>query len=148
MRKRSILHPFSTDFFAVRGERFRFIAAGASTTVFSYLLYLLLLRVLPALTAYGIAYVAGIVWAYTVNTLWVFRGRWRWSGLVAYPLVYVVQALLSFTLFPVLIENFGVSPAFAPLLLLVLLVPVNFVLSKLIVYHTSRHKNAGPGKRS
>ena len=84
------------------------------------------------------AYAAGIVWAYSVNSVWVFRGRWTWIGLLSYPLVYAIQAVLSVSIFALLIGKLHLPPAIAPLAAIVILLPVNYVLGKRIVYHTSR----------
>jgi putative flippase GtrA len=119
------------------GEKLRFVIAGATTTAFSYLLYLLLLLWLAPMPAYIVAYIAGIVWAYSVNSLWVFDGRWTWTGLAAYPLVYAVQAVLSFSIFALLIGTLRLPPVVAPLIAIAILLPVNYVLGKRIIYHTS-----------
>lgn len=123
-------------------EKFRFIVAGASTTMFSYLLYLLLLLWVRPMPAYAAAYVAGIVWAYSINSVWVFRGRWTWTGLLSYPLVYVVQAIGSFSIFALLVGKLHLSPILAPLIAIAIMLPINYVLGKRIVYNTSRPANA------
>ena len=124
---------------ALADSRVRYLLAGVSTTAFSYLLYVLLLWPLPPLPAYVLAYVAGIAWAYTVNSVWVFRGRWRWRGLAAYPLVYLAQALLSFALFALLVGRWGLHPLWAPLVTVVVMLPVGYWAGRAIVRLTSRH---------
>lgn len=118
-------------------EKFRFLVAGATTTAFSYLLYLLLLLWIAPTPAYAISYVAGIVWAYSINSTWVFKGRWTWSGLAAYPLVYLVQAVVSFALFSLLLRQFRLPAAVAPLVTIVLMLPINYALGRKIVRRTS-----------
>lgn len=127
-----------------QGERLRFLLAGAGTTLFSYAIYLGLLWWWRPMPAYVVAYVAGIVFAYALNSRWVFRGRWTWSGLLLYPLVYVVQAAISFVLFALLIGRLGVPAALAPLLVVIIALPATYFLGKRIVYHTSR-PTPGPG---
>lgn len=122
---------------ALADARIRYLIAGVSTTAFSYLLYLALLLAWPPLPAYAVAYVAGIVWAYSVNSVWVFRGRWRWRGLAAYPLVYLLQALLSFALFALLIERWGLDALWAPLVTVAVMLPVGYWAGRAIVYTTS-----------
>jgi putative flippase GtrA len=129
-------------------EALRFLLAGLSTTAFSYLLYLVLLRWLSPMTAYVIAYVAGIAWAYSVNSIWVFRGRWTWSGLAAYPLVYVLQAALSFAAFAFLVDVLSMQSVWAPLVIVALTLPINYVAGRWIVYHTSRRADARENDRS
>ena len=126
------------------GERLRFVLAGAGTTLFSYAIYLGLLRWWTPMPAYAVAYLAGIVFAYAVNSRWVFRGRWTWSGLLLYPLVYAVQDAISFAVFAVLIAHLHVPAALAPLLVVIIALPATYLLGKRIVYHTSRPMQ-GPG---
>lgn len=59
------------------------------------------------------------------------------KGLFAYPLVYVVQYALSAALLFVLVRWVDITVEFAPLLVAVLIFPVTFVLSRLIVARTS-----------
>lgn len=127
---------------AIADARIRYLIAGGSTTAFSYLLYVVLLLAWTPLPAYALAYVAGIVWAYTVNSLWVFRGRWTWRGLAAYPLVYLLQALLSFALFAWLVERLGLHPLWAPLVTVVVMLPLGYWAGRAIVYTTSRPSTA------
>ncbi len=129
-------------------EKFRFLAAGASTTVFSYLLYLPLLSWIDPMPAYATAYVAGVVWAYSINSVWVYRRSWTLMGLISYPLVYVIQAIGSFAIFAVLVGKLGFSATLAPLVAIVIMLPINYVLGKRIVYNTSRSKNVGDDRRS
>jgi putative flippase GtrA len=127
-------------------EKVRFVVAGITTTIFSYLLYLLLLLWLRPVPAYVVAYVAGIGWGYSVNSVWVFRRGWTWAGLVSYPLVYLIQAIVSFAVFSVLLDTLYFPPVVAPLILIVIMLPINYVLGKWIVYHTSRPANASVDK--
>lgn len=127
--------------------KLRFLVAGASTTAFSYLLYLLLLLVVAPKPAFAIAYVAGIAWSYTACTLWVFRQPWRWRGLVAFPLVYLVQGVASYLLFLLFIDRMEISPLLAPILTTVVLLPVTFVVSRAVVGRTADRPTLDRGLR-
>lgn len=113
-------------------EKLRFLVAGGSTTAVSYAVYLGLLAMgVPAMPSYVASYFTGIVWAYLVNVIWVFNARPGWRSLFRYPLVYVMQAVASFLLFPLLLE-LGVARWAAPLVVTLLLLPATFVLSRAI----------------
>ncbi len=118
-------------------EKVRFLVAGVSTTLFSYALYLGLLQLLAPTPAYVLAYVAGIAWAYAVNSAWVFKGEWTWRGLAAYPLVYLAQAVVSIALFELLIRNFSLPAELVPMITIVAMLPVNYVLGRALVRRTS-----------
>lgn len=121
----------------LRSEKVRFLVAGASTTAFSYAIYLLLLQLLQPTPAYGVAYVAGIIWAYAINSVWVFRGAWSWRGLAAYPLVYLVQAVLSIMVFEVFRRHLPLPVELLPLVLIAVMLPVTYLLGRAIVRRTS-----------
>lgn len=115
----------------------RFGVSGAANTVGSWLLFLLLLTWLPYQLAYAAAYVAGIGTGYLLATKYVFRETPTMKGLFAYPLVYVVQYALSAALLFVLVRWVDITVEFAPLAVAVLIFPVTFVLSRLIISRTS-----------
>lgn len=120
----------------LQGSFARFLVGGASTTLVSYAIYLLALNFLPYLAAYGIAYSVGIAWAYFANTLFVFRRRPSIGRALAFPLTYVVQYLAGSVLLVLLVDTLGVRKAFAPLVVVIAMLPVTYLLSRWII--TSR----------
>ena len=118
-------------------DKVRFLLAGGSTTAFSYGLYALLLLSLHPKPAYALSYALGIVWSYSVNTVWVFRRKWTWRGLLSFPLVYVVQAGLSYLLFVLLLDRWSLPALAAPLVTIVLMLPLTYVLGRFVIHRTS-----------
>ena len=116
----------------------RFGLSGALNTIASWLLFVLLLNWLPYQVAYGIAYAVGIVTGYFLATLFVFAETPTARGLFSYPIVYVVQYGLSAALLVVVVEWLDVPVKIAPLVVAVLVFPVTFVLSRIVVRRTSR----------
>ncbi len=102
-------------------------------TGFSYLLYLALNLVLPYRYAYLLAYMAGVVFAYWFNARFVFAVPLSWRGLFSYPLVYVVQYLVSALVLEGLIDRLGVNEQQAPLWVAAVMFPVTFMMSKLVL---------------
>jgi hypothetical protein len=60
----------------------------------------------------------------------VFKTRISWKGFFAFPLVYLVQYLLSAVLLSVLVERSGVPKSVAPLVVIALTIPITFVLTR------------------
>lgn len=118
-------------------DRLRFIVAGITTTAFSYLVYATLLLALEPKLAYGLSYAVGIVWAYSMQSVWVFKRAWTWRGLVAFPLVYLAQALISFAVFWALLDRFSAPALLAPLLTIVITIPITYVLGRALINRTS-----------
>jgi len=116
-----------------RGEVIRFLLGGASTTLVSYAVYLLLLHWLPYVFAYAIAYLCGIVWSYFANTLFVFRRSPSMIRAALFPLVYLAQYIAGTGLLVLLVEGAGLPKAMAPLVVIVLTLPITYVLSRSII---------------
>jgi putative flippase GtrA len=118
-------------------DKLRFLLGGASTTAFSYLLYAALLLAMPAKVAYAISWVAGIGWSYWVSSVWVFRRAMSWRGMLSFPLVYLAQAGLSFLLFVLLVDHWRMPALAAPLVIIVLMLPVTYLLGRAVIHRTS-----------
>ena len=121
----------------LESDKIRFLLAGGSTTAFSYLLYALLLLGMTAKPAYALSYVLGIFWSYWVSSVFVFRRKLTWKGFASFPMVYLVQAVLSFLLFTVLLDKLSLPALVAPLVTIVLMLPVTYLLGRAVIYRTS-----------
>ena len=115
------------------GPAGRFLLGGASTTLVSYAAYLVLLAFLPYLAAYWVAYAIGVAWSYFANTLFVFRQRPSLARALAFPLVYAIQLAAGSLLMVVLVRHFGLPAKVAPLLVVVLTLPLTYFASRWIV---------------
>jgi putative flippase GtrA len=111
----------------------RFIVCGAVNTVVTYCAYLACLLVLPYLAAYTVTYVAGIFLSYYLTARFVFRQPLSLGRAFQFPVVYVVQYTLGMCLLYLLVKALGMSEKLAPILVILLTLPVTFLLSRLIV---------------
>jgi len=123
----------TTDGHRRGGEIIRFLLSGASTTIVSYAIYLVLLQWMPYVFAYSIAYVAGIVWSYFANTLFVFRRAPSVTRAALFPLVYLAQYVVGTLLLILLVDVLGFSKTLAPLAVIVLTLPLTYVLSRHVI---------------
>ncbi len=117
-------------------EVVRFLVSGAVNTGATYLLYLLLQPRLGYGISYTVSYAAGIVLAYYLNCLFVFRTRLSFGKFVSFPLVYLTQYLGSMALLYLLIDIAGTNPKIAPALVIAATMPITFLLSR----HILRYK--------
>jgi putative flippase GtrA len=117
----------------IEREFARFVGAGLANTAISYLLYLLLLRLLPYAVSYALAYAAGIAISYGLNSLFVFRQPVAVKKALRYPAVYACQYGLSAMLLWAAVDLLAVDPRVAPLLAVALSVPFVFLLSRRIL---------------
>ncbi len=123
----------------IRIERgLRFLIGGCVNTAFTYGVYLALILVMEYQWAYSLSFVLGIVFSYCFNASLVFKIPLSWKGLFAYPLVYVVQYGISAIGLTFLVEFFEISERWAPLLILVVTVPLTYILSKWVIKMTNK----------
>ena len=111
----------------------RFLIGGVINTGFSYSCYLLLRMVISYQPAYAIAYALGIVFSYWFNARMVFSVPMSWGGFFTYPLVYVVQYVLSALLLELIVVKLSIEDYLAPLIVTVFMIPLTFILSKIII---------------
>jgi len=110
----------------------RFLVAGLVNTGVTYALYLLLLRILAYRTAFSIAFIVGILLSYALNARFVFRRPATWASLIRFPLVYLVQYFGGLALVSILVEWVGVPTWLAPILALLVTIPLTYTLSRLV----------------
>ena len=110
----------------------KYLIAGALNTGLTYLLYLMLARLMPYIWAYSLTFVAGIVLGYFFNALWVFKSSLQWKSLVSYPLAYLINYALGVLLLWLLVEKFRLPKEIAPLLVVIFSVPIMYAITKAI----------------
>jgi putative flippase GtrA len=120
------------------GERTRWTAAryvlgGAANSLATWVLYVGLLRLLTYRAAYSVAFAAGVLLSFVVNSWFVFRVPLRWRRLIPYPGVYLAQYLVGYAAVSLLVERGGLPAPVAPLVALVVTVPLGFVLTRLVL---------------
>ncbi|MCE3046355.1 GtrA family protein [Legionella sp. 16cNR16C] len=114
---------------------------GGLTTSFTYLIYLSLNHLIDYQWAYFIGYFLGVLLAYWFNTVIVFKAELHWKGLFTYPLIYVLQYLISAALLGTLVEQFNISQQLAPLLVIAAMVPLTYFLNKLVIGLPNKRKS-------
>jgi putative flippase GtrA len=116
----------------MRSEFARFLLVGASNTLFSYVIYLALLQVVPYIIAYTVAYCAGIVLSYFLNVRFVFKKRVSLATFLKFPVVYLIQYSLG-ALVLWLLVGAGISPTWAMVGVIVVTIPVTFIASRFVL---------------
>jgi putative flippase GtrA len=118
---------------SLEGQGARFLIAGAVNSAATYLLYLLLLRLLPYGWAYSLSYVLGVGLSFLLNSLYVFRVPLRWRNLVRFPLVYAAQYLLGLGVLALAVERLGLDERLGPVAVLAVTVPASFALTRWVL---------------
>lgn len=110
----------------------KYILAGAFNTGLTYLLYLVLINLIPYIWAYSFTFAVGIILGYFLNALWVFKSKLQWQSMLSYPLLYLVNYTLGVMLLWLLVERFGLSKEMAPILVVIISLPIMYAFTKII----------------
>jgi putative flippase GtrA len=125
-------------------EFYRFLIVGVVNTATTYLLYLLFHLLMPYLVAYTAAYVTAIIVSYYLNAKWVFRTGVSVRSFAGFPLVYAAQYAISTGMLYLFVEYLGIAETLAPLLAVILTVPVTFVMARFVLTRFQSRKSDLP----
>ncbi len=112
-------------------ELARWFWVGVANTLFSLSVYELALLVMPYPVAYTLAFVAGILTGAWGQARFAFDTRLRPATLARFTAAYLAVYVAGLALLAFLIDVIGVHAAIAPLLVLIVQVPVSFLASRL-----------------
>lgn len=119
----------------VKKQIIGFIVAGIFSTLLMYGIYLVLQRHMNYQYAYLISYSLSVIFLYFMNTQ-VFRKPIKIKTFFEFPFIYLIQYLLGAIALEFFVA-FGLSKAIAFLLVAIVLIPLTFLLNRLIF--TRRH---------
>lgn len=115
----------------------KFIGAGGVNTLVTYILYLILLQIFSYQISYTLTYIFGIGLSYWLNLKYVFNEKSSKKKMGLFPLVYLAQYLLGMVIMYIAIEKLSVPETIAPILVILLTLPLTFFLSKFILTSSS-----------
>ena len=103
---------------------------GALNTIATFVLCLLLSLAFYYQVAYALAYASGILFSYLLNTTLVFKIEMGFKNFTLFPLICLVQYVISAILLALLVESFRLPVLVSPLLVAIGCIPLNFVLTR------------------
>lgn len=108
----------------------RFLAAGSANTLLSIAVYQGLLFVSGHVAAYGIAYAAGILFAYFAYARHVFDAPLSTRRFVIFSLFYIASGCVGMLVNASLIEHLALHARLAIFATVILMLPLNYFGSK------------------
>lgn len=116
-------------------EIFKFVLVGGINTLNYYLVYLLLLKVIevPYLLSHITGFLFSFIISYYLNCYFVYRVKPTWRKFVSFPLTQVVNMGMQTFLLWLFVDIYHWSAVYAPLVGLVVTIPITFILSKYIL---------------
>ena len=117
----------------MKGEFARFLAVGLTNTAVTYVIFVVLAVLVHHSVAYCITYIFGILFAYFLNSAFVFKARVSLLSFLTFPLVYAVQFGLGLLILHLLVDRLGGAPDRAMLVVIAVTTPITFLLSRFVL---------------
>lgn len=119
-------------------EIIAFLFVGISNTALTYVTYLGLLQVLHYAWAYTGAFLVGLVYTGLLNIRLTFARHPTVAAWIVFAAYYTIYWLCSIALLRLLVDGLSVPEPYAPLVMLPIVVPLNFVITRIIVHRFAR----------
>ena len=120
----------------------KFGIVGVINTVSSWIIYYSLIAInINYLIATTVGYILSSILGYMLNNLWVFKykSKKKMDGsILRYYAVYISSYLINLGCMYLLVDIMNISDKIAPILVLCVTVPYNFVFSKLWIFSQKR----------
>ena len=120
---------------------FRFCVNGGVSAGIHYGVYVLAMQFMQIDVAYSVGYIVSFVYNYFLTCYWTFHARPTWMRLVGFAGGHGVNYLIHVVLFH-LLTVWGVHRLIAPVLVLMVAVPTNFLILR-YVYRTKKRNEKG-----
>jgi putative flippase GtrA len=114
----------------INSELIRFLLGGLLNTIITYLIYLYLIIFFNYLFAFSVTFLIGIVFAFIINSMYVFKTPLKLRRFIQYPVIYSMQYFLGLIILFLLVNYFHISQLLAPLFNIFILVPFTFILNR------------------
>jgi len=88
--------------------------------------------------AFFIAYTAGVVFSFYLNSIYVFRVATTWASFLRFPIVYIAQYICSALLLNFLVVDYMIDKLYAPILVSVITLPITYIISKFVLNTKNR----------
>ncbi|WP_050805506.1 GtrA family protein [Legionella drancourtii] len=114
----------------VKKQILGFAISGGLSTLIMFILYVGLHQFINYQYAYLISYSISVIALYFMNSM-VFKQSISVQTFLKFPLIYLMQYLIG-AAFLAFLVRFGFSVTYAPLLVVILLLPITFVLNRIV----------------
>lgn len=119
---------------SIKKQLLGFVITGLLSTLVMFILYVSLYQFINFQYAYLIAYIISVIALYFMNSI-VFKRSKSLHTFLRFPLIYLFQYLVGAVSLEFIVW-LGFSVTFAPLLIIIVLLPITFLLNRIVF---SRH---------
>ena len=111
----------------------RFCLVGAANTGVYYVVYRLLLLVMPYLPAHVCAFAVGMVFSFFANCAFTYRVRPTWRRFLEFPATVAVNFVITTFGSVLLVHALHVDPRWATLLMTVVAIPFTYLATTFVL---------------
>ncbi|MBF0561138.1 MAG: GNAT family N-acetyltransferase [Alphaproteobacteria bacterium] len=122
------------------GQALRFLLSSGFNTILTFIVYELLLPVSGYRLAYLAAFIVGLIATLSINIRLVFRQQYSVGQVLGYGAYNCAYSGVFVTVLGLTVELLKVPGAWAPVLVLMVITPPHFLLSRLLVTGNRRSK--------
>jgi putative flippase GtrA len=115
-----------------------FLIVGVSNTLLTYGVYLALLQVAHYAWAFTGSFIIGLIFTGLLNIRVTFARHPTVAACLIFSAYYGIYYVFALGLLHVFVEWFGIDEHYAPILMLPVVVPINFVVTRFIVHRFGR----------
>jgi len=112
-------------------EAFRFVLVGGLATAIHYSIYWLLLHWINVNLAYTIGYLLSFICNFYLTSYFTFRAKATVKRGVGFGLAHLINYLLQLLFLNIFI-GLGLRAEFAPMLVFLIVIPINFLLIRFV----------------
>lgn len=124
----------------------RFLAVGGANFFVTYAVYLLALLAVDYKIAFAISFVTGLLFTSVLTIRHTFTANLTVVRIAVYGAYYVLYFFVNIRFIEMLIETVGMDEKWAPLVSLLVLTPIHYLLSKVLVARFNRSEARGPSR--
>lgn len=123
------MHSYKED---LKKQVVGFALTGTLSTLLMLIIYVGLNKVINYQYAYLASYCISVLALYFMNVWFVFNQPISWKSFWKFPLIYLLQYLVGAVSLEFIVR-LGFSVTFAPVLVVIILLPVTFVLNRIVL---------------
>lgn len=111
----------------------RFIVVGSFRTLLGFILYSLLVLLMPYYIAITVSYIVGIISSYVLNSIIVFKRVPEYKKAILFPSVYIIQYIVVLLTVTVMVEFMYVGGNLAYLFGIGIAIPITYLISRFVI---------------
>ena len=116
-------------------SKFNFIVYSALKTFVTFVVYQIAIFIFSYAVSYILSWFFGLIFGYVTNTKKVFKKKISYKNAFYYFIWNIFYVTISIFIIGILINDFQVHERIAPILFLLVVLPINYFITKVIISH-------------